>query len=141
MTEAEVTPVSAPQEQFDIVGEWLWSSDLRSASEEQNQLMFDRFEEMGVTDIYLLVKGTNGTVAFNKTETALQKDDPDRDILEEAIELAHARGIRLHAWITSANDKAYKTAYRMKDSIISSAEGTMISSTSPVKTLFSTWKP
>ena len=109
--EAEVTPVSAPQEQFDIVGEWLWSSDLRSASEEQNQLMFDRFEEMGVTDIYLLVKGTNGTVAFNKTETALQKDDPDRDILEEAIELAHARGIRLHAWITSANDKAYKTAY------------------------------
>lgn len=111
MDEAEVTPVSAPQEQFGIVGEWMWASDLYDATEKQTQVIFDRFEEMGVTDIYLLVKGTNGTVYFNNTETALAKAYPDRDILAEAIELAHARGIRLHAWITSANDKAYKTAY------------------------------
>lgn len=109
--DAQATPKSAPQREFEIVGEWLWSSTLHDATPVQCEEIFDRYEEMGVTDIYLLVKGTAGSVYFNDTTVALKKAYADRDILKEAVELAHARGIRLHAWITSANDTAYKTAH------------------------------
>lgn len=113
MKKQKLSAFSAFQKPFPIVGEWLYASDISRVTKELAALRFDRFREMGVTDLYLLVKGTKGMVCFQKTRVALKKDHSDgqRDILEEAIRLAHERGIRLHAWITSANDATYKAAH------------------------------
>lgn len=107
---AACAPASAEQD-FAIVGEWMWSSTIYDAGEGGAEKLFSRAAEMGVTDVYLLIKGTLGTVSFNKTDNALVKAHEDRDLLQEAIDAAHARGIRLHAWFTSSNDSAYKAAY------------------------------
>ncbi len=107
---ATLTPAVALDE-FGIVGEWMWSSTLYDAGADGAQKLFSRAADMGVTDVYLLVKGTLGTVSFNNTDSALAKSYEDRDVLQEAIDAAHANGIRLHAWITSSNDSAYKAAH------------------------------
>ncbi len=100
--------VLAQQAQFPMVGEWLWASTIYDLGADGANTIFTRCAEMGVTDVYLLVKGTAGTVYYNNTEIALQKAYEDRDILQEAIDAAHANGIRLHAWFTAASDAAYK---------------------------------
>ena len=105
-------PASAEKTQdFAIVGEWMWASSIYDAGAQGAETLFNRAAQMGVTDVYLLVKGTLGTVSFNKTETALKKAHEDRDLLQEAIDAAHAHGIRLHAWLTSSNDAAYKEQF------------------------------
>lgn len=96
------------QTEFPIVGAWMWPGSVYDIAEDEAQELFQSYKELGITDLYFLVKGTNGTVYFNKTNTAIEKAHSDRDVLDEAINLAHANGIRLHAWFTSANDKLYK---------------------------------
>ena len=96
------------QTEFPIVGAWMWPGSVYDITEDEAQELFQSYKELGITDLYFLVKGTNGTVYFNKTNTAIEKAHSDRDVLDEAINLAHANGIRLHAWFTSANDKLYK---------------------------------
>lgn len=97
--------------EMEIVGEWIWSSTINDAGPDGAERIFSRSAEMGVTDIYLLVKGTAGKVYFQNTDVALAKAYEERDILQEAIDAAHAHGIRLHAWITSIEDGVYKEAY------------------------------
>ena len=97
--------------QFSIVGEWLWASTIYDAGTNGAEKILSRCKDMGITDVYLLVKGTAGTVYFNNTNVALKKAYPDRDILQDVITAAHAKGIRVHAWLTSFNDAAYKAAY------------------------------
>ncbi|HHY81378.1 MAG TPA: family 10 glycosylhydrolase [Clostridiales bacterium] len=99
----------------EIVGVWLWASTVYNMGPGSAEKIMSTYDEMDVTDIYLLVKGTNGTVYYNKEDPVDPSDAPksyaDRDILEEVITAAHAKGIKVHAWITSANDMAYKIAH------------------------------
>ncbi len=88
-----------------IIGEWLWCSDVYACGADR---IFDNYQHAGVTDVYLLTKGTAGKVAFNAPSVALGRFYEDRDILQESIDAAHARGIRLHAWLTSSHDALYK---------------------------------
>lgn len=108
-----VLPVSASAagKDFDIVGEWMWSDTVYKAGAGGVNEIFSRCAEMGVTDVYLLVKGTKGTVSFNNTQVALEKSYADRDVLQESIDAAHDNGIRLHAWFMSIQDNAYKAAH------------------------------
>ena len=90
----------------DIFGVWMWPD---SVSEKGADEVFDECAAMGVTDVYFLTKGLRGTVAFlTPLATAMERG---RDLLLEAVEAAHARGIRLHAWLTSASDESYKSAH------------------------------
>ncbi len=98
-----------------IVGEWLWASTVYSLGADGAEKVTATYKDMGITDIYLLVKGTNGTVYYNMQDESNPSGAPkaygDRDILQEVITAAHAKGIKVHAWITSANDKTYKKAH------------------------------
>ena len=94
-----------------ITGEWMWSDTIASAGSDGAWKVLSRCAEMGITDVYLLVKGTAGKLAYLRTKhTDLLLRD-DRDILNEAICAAHTHGIRLHAWICNLEDAAYKAAH------------------------------
>jgi len=94
-----------------IVGEWLWASTIYNAGLGGAEKIISRSAEMGVTDIYLLVKGTAGKEAYLKGNVPLARSYRNRDVLQEAIDAAHAHGLRLHAWITSIEDSSYKSAH------------------------------
>jgi len=95
---------------FDIVGEWIHGSTVFEAGPVGAELIASRCAEMGVTDIYLLVKGTGGTISWLKTDfPARMLTRTGRDVLAEMIEAGHAYGIRVHAWICNMEDSLYKS--------------------------------
>ena len=76
------------------------------------EIICSRYAEMGITDIVLLVKGNLGHVAYLKGESALMRSDyGGRDILQEVLTSAHARGLRVHVWICNSGDATYKEAF------------------------------
>lgn len=90
------------------LGIWMWA-DLpiaRGAAQAVDDCAF-----AGITDIFLLTKGLRGTSATAPIGGVLGVAAPGRDILQETLDAAHARGIRLHAWLTSASDALYKAAH------------------------------
>lgn len=93
-----------------IVGEWMWSSTIYDAGADGAETIMARCAENGVTDVYLLVKGTKGRLAYLNTAQTRNLSYKDRDVLQEAIDAAHAHGIRLHAWICNTEDEFYRSA-------------------------------
>jgi len=85
-----------------VFGVWMWP---RSVREYGADAVVARCRRLGVTDVYFLTKGMSGTVSC-RSEIAPM--DCERDLLGELIEAAHACGIRVHAWFTSASDAHYK---------------------------------
>lgn len=88
-----------------IFGVWMWPKSVREYGAEA---VVARCRRMGVTDIYFLTKGLSGTVSCR---SAIAPMDCDRDLLSELLCAAHACGIRVHAWFTSASDAAYKARH------------------------------
>ncbi len=89
-----------------VFGVWMWPDSLLENGVEKT---FDMCARAGVTDVYLLTKGLNGSTIFPYAEA--KQTVLGRDLLQEALEAAHSRGQRLHAWFTSAGDAAYAAAY------------------------------
>ncbi|MBR0464225.1 MAG: family 10 glycosylhydrolase [Clostridia bacterium] len=87
-------------------GVWMWPATL---VRDGVQAVFDNCARLGLTDVYLLTKGLDGTAAFLTELTPPMYEG--RDILREALDAAHARGLRVHTWFTSASDAAYKRAH------------------------------
>lgn len=85
-----------------IFGVWMWPKSVREYGAET---VIARCRRMGVTDIYFLTKGLSGTVSCR---SAIAPMDCERDLLGELLQAAHACGIRVHAWFTSASDESYK---------------------------------
>ena len=88
-----------------VFGVWMWPDSLRSQPAERAA---DRCASLGVTDIFFLTKGLAGTVPFPGGPAPAASE---RDLLRELLDSAHRRGIRVHAWLTSANDEHYKTLH------------------------------
>ena len=85
-----------------MLGIWMWADSLIGAGADA---VFDHCAQIDVTDVFFLSKGLSGRCAF---PTPLAPPmHAGRDLLSEAISAAHGRGIRLHAWFTSAQDAAY----------------------------------
>jgi len=100
----------APMEKygdFEIVGEWIWGE---TVAELGADVITERCAKNGITDIYLLVKGTGGKLGYNKTQYTENITRENRDVLQETIDAAHAVGIRVHAWLCTIEDSAYKAA-------------------------------
>ena len=106
-------PVSAADASADgmIIGEWMWGSTIADMGTDGAEKIMARCAEMGITDVYLLVKGTGGKLGYLKTQYKNALSRTNRDILQEAIDAAHARGIRIHAWICNVEDSYYKSLH------------------------------
>ena len=85
-----------------MLGIWMWPESIRLR---KTEAVFDACRRAGVTDVFFLTKGLNGTTAFRSPLTPPM--DPERALLRDALEAAHERGMRLHAWFTSASDRHY----------------------------------
>lgn len=88
-----------------VLGVWMWPQSVRRFGA---QTVVSRCARAGVTDIYFLTKGLAGTSSY---PSALAPCDQERDLLSELLTAAHAVGMRVHAWLTSANDEYYKTLH------------------------------
>jgi len=89
-----------------VFGVWMWPT---SVLESGAQRVVERCGQIGVTDIYFLTKGLAGTASFRSAAVPMVRSD--RDLLGELLTCAHARGIRVHAWLTSASDEHYKALH------------------------------
>ncbi len=86
-----------------MTGVWMWPESIRRGKPEE---VFEACRRAGVTDVFFLTKGLAGTAAF--LSPSVPPTEPGRDLLREVIDAAHGRGMRLHAWFTSASDAHYK---------------------------------
>ena len=104
---------AAPKEEGNapILGEWMWASTIADMGPNGAEILLSRCAEMGVTDVYLLVKGTGGTLGYLNTQYKDRVSRKNRDVLQEAIDAAHPRGIRIHAWVCNMEDSAYKASH------------------------------
>lgn len=84
-----------------IFGMWMWPQNLRIHGAEK---VASYCVQVGVTDIFFLVKGLAGMTVF---PSKIAPHD-GRDLLQELLCAAHRRGVRVHAWFTSASDENYK---------------------------------
>ena len=85
-----------------MLGIWMWPNELIKFGADS---VFEDCRRIGVTDVFFLTKGLSGRCAFTTVLAPSMLEG--RDLLAEAVSAAHARGIRLHAWFTSAQDENY----------------------------------
>ena len=88
-----------------VLGVWMWPDSLKKSGAESTVA---RCARMGVTDLFFLTKGLAGTVSY---ASEFAPCDPETDLLRELLPLAHRRGIRVHAWMTSASDERFKALH------------------------------
>ena len=85
-----------------ILGVWMWPYSIQQRGAEA---VVGWCAKANVTDIYFLVKGMAGKAAY---KSCFAPNVCERDLLKELLQEAHAKGIRVHAWFTSASDGHYK---------------------------------
>ncbi len=85
-----------------VLGVWMWPANVRRYGAER---VTGQCAKLGITDLFFLVKGLAGTTAY---PSAFAPPVCERDLLKELICQAHKRGMRVHAWFTSACDEHYK---------------------------------
>ena len=106
-------PVSAEQnkETAAIVGKWMWGSTIADLGSDGAEIMMSKCADEGITDVYLLVKGTGGKLGYLNTQYKNLLTRTNRDVLQETIDAGHKRGIRIHAWICVVEDESYKSLH------------------------------
>lgn len=92
-----------------IVGKWIWGNTIADLGTDGAEILMSRCASEGMTDVYLLIKGTGGKLGYLKTQYTDILTRNDRDVLQETIDAAHKRGIRVHAWICVVRDETYKS--------------------------------
>ncbi len=88
-----------------VFGVWMWPESLMNGETERT---LGRCRRAGVTDIWFLTKGLAGTAACRSAVVPCAEGG---DLLGDLLEGAHALGIRVHAWLTSASDETYKARH------------------------------
>lgn len=86
-----------------IVADWLWGSVI---DERGADVMMKEYADAGFTDIYLLLKGTGGSTSWNSSVPG-SNNTYSYDLLQSVLDAARPYGIRIHAWLMAAHDKAY----------------------------------
>ncbi len=85
-----------------VKGIWSWSSSL---SEYGVEKAVKELKEMGFTDLFILAKGTTGTVYWpSKIAISVSKNNA---VLPKASEICKKLNIRLHAWFIVSQDRSY----------------------------------
>ncbi len=94
----------APLDDFQMVAQWVTGE---TVAEIGSETIAAQCQEMGITDIYLLVKNEAGLLEYQKTQYTGLLARTDRDILQEMLDAGHSAGLRVHAWIPSLQDAAF----------------------------------
>lgn len=94
-----------------IVGKWIWGSTIADLGADGAEIMMSRCADEGITDVYLLVKGTGGMLGYLNTQYKNLLTRKNRDVLQETIDAGHKRGIRIHAWICVVEVESYKSIH------------------------------
>lgn len=94
-----------------ILGKWIWGSTVADLGSNGAEILMSRCASEGITDVYLLVKGTGGKLGYLRTQYKDILTRSDRDVLQETIDAAHKRNIRVHAWICGVRDETYKAKH------------------------------
>lgn len=94
-----------------ILGKWIWGSTIADLGPDGAEILMSRCASEGITDVYLLVKGTGGKLGYLRTQYKDILTRSDRDVLQETIDAAHKRNIRVHAWICGVRDETYKASH------------------------------
>jgi len=84
-----------------VLGVWMWPQSVLQSGAPK---VAERCARAGITDIFFLTKGLAGTASYRSAIAPCG----ERDLLRELLESARPLGIRVHAWLTSANDEHYK---------------------------------
>ena len=88
-----------------VYGVWMWPQSIRLYGADR---VASLCADIGVSDIFFLAKGLSGETSYR---SAFAPCSDERDLLAELLCAAHARGIRVHAWLTSASDEHYKARF------------------------------
>lgn len=88
-----------------VSGVWMWPQSVRNRGA---QAVVSICARTGITDIYFLTKGLAGVSSY---PSRVVPCDEKRDLLLELLAAAHKKGIRVHAWLTSASDAHYKKSH------------------------------
>ena len=95
-----VTPTSDVK-----IGTYLWGVDLYGMGEGGAETLAEMYSKTNIKTLYLLVKGSDGTVGFLKDPNGEYKPArTDRDLLQEVTTAMHAKGIEVYAWIYCSED-------------------------------------
>ena len=87
---------------MEMMDVWMWPQSVLLHGAEKT---VSNCARAGFTDIFFLAKGLAGTTTFHGS---FAPHCSQRDLLKEVLAAAHKRGIRVHAWFTSACDEHYK---------------------------------
>ncbi len=108
-TQPEVTEPSQPGTtgtvKAEIIGDWLWTSTVETRGA---TTLMDEYAKAGITDVYVLVKGTGGKVGWNSSVSGTSRSY-SYDMLQTVISAAKPHGIRVHPWIMAGHDDHYVT--------------------------------
>lgn len=94
-----------------VTGVWLWPSTVYNCGTNGAAELMARYADVGITDVYLLVKGTAGSCAWNTSVSGATKTYTNRDILGECCTAAAPYGIRIHCWMMTARDDNYLASH------------------------------
>lgn len=89
LEEKEIAPI--PRGPVILKGKacWVWGTTFREYGVDY---VVDKMAELGMRHVFVLVKGTSGSVA--------------KDVISEVLPKAHEKGIYVHAWIVCFKDKS-----------------------------------
>ncbi len=90
-------------------GVWLWGSTVREMGPAGATIITAQLAAYGFQDIFLLVKGSAGTVEY-ASKIALSTSiaqNAGTDVLQTMIAEGHRRGLRIHAWYVINSDRAF----------------------------------
>ena len=87
-----------------IVADWLFGETVYYRDAET---IMKEYSEAGITDVYLLAKGTGGKLAWQSKVSGTSMSYGSRDILEETCTAAKKYGVRVHAWMCVGQDGVY----------------------------------
>ena len=105
--ESKNEPTPDPQSSANV-GTYLWGEDLYSLGTDGAKTLAEMYAKTNIKTVYLLVKGTKGTVGFLANPAGEYKlAREDRDILQEVTTAMHAKDIKVYAWIYCSEDAYY----------------------------------
>ena len=90
------------------IGTYIWGEDVYALGNDAAETLAEMYSKTNIKTVYLLVKGSTGTVGFLANPNGEYKlARTDRDILQEIITSMHARNIKVYAWLYCSEDNYY----------------------------------